>query len=232
MVQVKSNTPIVLRVKFFKKGDLQYVSHLDLVRTMMKVIVRADLPLWYTEGFNPKPKLTFAAPLSIGTESVCEFMDIRVTEKISPEKALESLNRNMASEMQAIEAYYPDTKLTELAWLSYRIEIENEGDLSEIAGKCREVLSRSELKVIKKGKSSETEADIKPLIRSAEISVENERIVIDAVLSADQSKFLNPEYVIKLLRNEAGVLSCPDITKESYTIMRLGAYRSDMSEFR
>ena len=60
MVQV--NTPINLRVKFKKVGALQYVSHLDLVRTMHKIIVRAKLPLWYTEGFNPKPKMVFAAP--------------------------------------------------------------------------------------------------------------------------------------------------------------------------
>ena len=104
MVQVKSNVPIVLRVKFFKKGDLQYVSHLDLVRTMHKVIVRAKLPLWYTEGFNPKPKMVFAAPLSIGTESVCEFMDIRLNEYVDPTEAMNRLNANMTSEMQVTEA--------------------------------------------------------------------------------------------------------------------------------
>ena len=95
MVQV-NNTPITLRVKFCKVGNLQYISHLDLVRTMMKIIVRANLPLWYTEGFNPKPKLTFATPLSIGTESVCEFMDIRLTEKIEPQKAIDALNANIS----------------------------------------------------------------------------------------------------------------------------------------
>ena len=107
MVQV-NNTPITLRVKFCKVGSLQYISHLDLVRTMMKVIVRAKLPLWYTEGFNPKPKLVFAAPLSTGVESVCEFMDIRLTEKMDPKAAIEALNANMTLQMQAIDAYYPE----------------------------------------------------------------------------------------------------------------------------
>ena len=96
-----------MRVKFFKRGKLQYISHLDLVRTMMKIIVRAKLPLWYTEGFNPKPKMVFAAPLSIGTESMTEFMDLRLIERMSEEEALLRLNRNMTDEMQAIEAYYP-----------------------------------------------------------------------------------------------------------------------------
>ena len=80
MVQV-SNSPITVRIKFLKEGGLQYISHLDLVRTMHKIIVRSKLPLWYTEGFNPKPKMVFAAPLSIGTESKTEYMDLRLTEE-------------------------------------------------------------------------------------------------------------------------------------------------------
>ena len=58
MVQV-NNSKITVRIKFKKLGKLQYISHLDMVRTMNKIIVRAKLPLYYTEGFNPKPKMTF-----------------------------------------------------------------------------------------------------------------------------------------------------------------------------
>ena len=93
MVQV-NNTPIVLRLHFKKVGRLQYVSHLDLVRTMHKVIVRAKLPLKYTEGFNPKPKMVFAAPLSIGTESYAEFVDIRLSERMDTDEAKRVLNEN------------------------------------------------------------------------------------------------------------------------------------------
>ena len=119
MVQVNNNTPIVLRVKFKKVGNLQYISHLDLVRTMHKIIVRAKLPLWYTEGFNPKPKMVFAAPLSIGTESVCEYMDLRLTERMDESEVLSRLNKNMTEEMQVLEAYYPTSKLTDLKWPQY-----------------------------------------------------------------------------------------------------------------
>ena len=89
------NTPINLRVKFKKTGNLKYISHLDLVRTMNKIIVRAKLPLWYTEGFNPKPKMVFAAPLSTGVDSLSEFMDLRLTERMDPMLAMEILNKNM-----------------------------------------------------------------------------------------------------------------------------------------
>ena len=99
-------------MKFKKVGSLQYISHLDLVRTMHKIIIRSKLPLWYTEGFNPKPKMIFAAPLSIGTESVCEFMDVRLIDDIPAEEAMARLNSNMTDEMQVIEAYYTEDKLT------------------------------------------------------------------------------------------------------------------------
>ena len=231
MVQVNS-TPITLRVKFCKVGNLQYISHLDLVRTMMKVIVRAKLPLWYTEGFNPKPKLTFAAPLSIGTESLCEFMDIRLTEKIDPKKAIDALNVNMDLQMRAVDAYYPETKMTALRWLAYEISINTNGMDEELASKCRETLEADTLPILKKTKSGEAMVDIKPLVKSADVCFDGERIRINCVLSADSSSFLNPEYIVKVLRERCGILSSGNLLSENYSIMRTNAYREDMSDFR
>ena len=230
MVQV-NNTPITLRVKFFKKGSLQYISHLDLVRTMMKIIVRAKLPLWYTEGFNPKPKIVFAAPLSTGTESICEFMDIRLTEKMPPREALLRLNSNMTDEMQALEAYYPENKLTALRWLEYEMIINTTDGNEALANACREALSSDELPIMKKTKSGEAMVDIKPLVKSFDVSFDG-RIRVNCVLSADSSAFLNPEYIIKVLRDKCGILSSENLMRESYTVLRTNAYNEDLGEFR
>ena len=231
MVQV-NNTPITLRVKFFKTGNLQYISHLDLVRTMMKIIVRAKLPLWYTEGFNPKPKITFAAPLSIGTESMCEFMDIRLTEKISPKTVLERLNANMTAQMQATDAYYPESKMTELRWLAYEIDIETSGADESLAEKCDNALKADTLPVLKKTKSGEAVVDIRGLIHSSEVLFRNGKISISCILSADPSAFLNPEYVVKILREKCGILSSGDLIGERYTIMRTNAYKENLTIFK
>jgi len=198
----------------------------------MKVIVRAKLPLWYTEGFNPKPKLTFAAPLSIGTESVCEFMDIRLTEKIRPEDAINALNANMTLQMQAIEAYYPENKMTALRWLSYEISINTAGADEALAAKCKAALSEDSLPILKKTKSGETTVDIKPLVKSADVKLDGGKIRINCVLSADASAFLNPEYIVKVLKEKCGILSSGDLVAENYSIMRTNAYREDMTEFR
>ena len=230
MVQVNNQTKLFLRFKFRKGGNLQYVSHLDLVRTMHKVIVRAKLPLWYTEGFNPKPKMIFAAPLSIGTESVCEYMDLRMNEYIDPAVAMARINANMTHEMQITEAYYPESKFTDLKWMSYRITIRPADFSDELVERINAALNSDVIEVQKK--NSEDRTNIRPLIKSAIASAEGESVVISAILSADPSAFLNPEYIIKALRESCGILSASDLTTESYDIMREKAYFGDMTEFR
>ena len=231
MVQV-NNEKITMRFKFKKVGSLQYISHLDLVRTMHKVIVRSDLPLWYTEGFNPKPKMAFAAPLSIGTESMCEFMDLRLNERIDPAVAMAKINANMTHEMQISEAYYPTTKFTDLKTFSYTVYIKTNGASESLARECERALSADKIEILKKTKSGEAIVDIRPLIRSASVVFDGEHLRIDANLSADPSAFLNPEHVITVLRNNCGILSDENLANEYYTIMRNNAYDAEMNEFR
>ena len=230
MVQV--NTPIVLRIKFKKVGSLQYISHLDLVRTMHKILVRSKLPLKYTEGFNPKPKMVFAAPLSIGTESLTEYMDVRLSARIDEKMAMKMLNSNMTEEMQALEVYYPETKLTDMKWLSYTILIRTADADSSLAIRCEEALLSDEVSIEKRTKSGEHKTvNIRPLIKCVNAVVDGKDIRINAILSADASSFLNPEFLIKVLKRECGILADECILNEWYSIMREKAYCSDMSEF-
>lgn len=230
---VQEMTPTTVRVKFCKTGNLQYISHLDLVRTMNKVVTRAALPLWYTEGFNPKPKMVFAAPLSIGTESVVEFMDLRLTERADPTEIMDALNRNLTEEMQVSEVYYPQTRLTDLKWLRYDITIDTEGAGAELAAKCELLLSKDSVITEKKGKNGEFRlVDIRPLIHTVKATAEKGTLHIFCILSGDASAFLNPELVVRYLKKEAGILSDPCLVKEGYRILRAGAYREDMTPFR
>ena len=231
MVQVTPEK-LFIRIKFRKTGRLQYISHLDLVRTMNKIVVRSGLPLWYTEGFNPKPKMVFAAPLSIGTESHFEFMDLRLTERVDTDLALDRLNANMTDELVCTEAYYPESPFTALRWLKYEMELVTSGASEELAGKCNEALASEKMEILKKTKSGEAVVDIKPLVHSATARFEDGKIRITAILSADPSSFLNPEYVVKLLRERCNVLSSSDLTSEHYSILRTEGYFSDMTLFR
>ena len=102
--------PRTVRLKFIKVGSLQYISHLDLQRTFNRVIVRACLPIWYTKGFNPHAKLVFSTPLSIGAQSTCEFLDIRIDREMSCETIMERLNAELTEELKIVDAYIPETK--------------------------------------------------------------------------------------------------------------------------
>ncbi len=241
MVQV--NTPINLRVKFTKIGNLQYISHLDLVRTMTRVVIRSGLPLYYTEGFNPIPKLVFAAPLSIGTESLTEFMDIRLTERVDPEWAMSRLNENLSENMCIEKAYYPDSKFTELKWLGYVITIQTGSADRELMERCVSALLFDEVIISKKSKSGEEkQVNIRPLIKSVNgylregtdngYMKKGTLISLNCTFSADPSAFLNPELAVKYLKKKLGILSDPVITNEWYSILRTHAFKADMTEFK
>ena len=119
--------PITVRLKFRKVGSLQYISHLDLQRTFNRVIVRACLPVWYTKGFNPHAKLVFSTPLSVGAQSVYEFLDIRIDREMSPEIIMERMNRELTDELYIVDAYVPKSDFSEIAWASYELEISCKG---------------------------------------------------------------------------------------------------------
>ena len=232
MVQIVNGVPVyTVRIKFSKVGSLQYISHLDLVRTMSKIVVRTDLPLWYTEGFNPKPKMAFAAPLSIGTESKCELMDLRLTERVNEEDIKARFNRNMTAEMQVSDVYYPESSFTDLKWLSYTALIKTRGVCEELARMCNDALNAETVEIVKKTKRGEALTDLRPMIKSASVVADGDELRVSCLLSADPSAYLNPEYVIKVLKEKCGVLSDPDLTNEWYSIMRENAYREDMSAF-
>ncbi len=222
-----------IRIKFCKVGDLQYISHLDLQRTMARILVRAKIPMWYTQGFNPHAKVIFGLPLSVGTESECEYIDLRVDRDIRGEEVKERLNRHMTSEMYVLDAYEPASKFQEIAWARYRISIHSANANAEAAAALQTLYTTSPLTMTKKSKSGEKEVDLIPMIREMHVtSPADGEISIDAVLSAGNTEHLNPELLIKAAREHTALLS-GDPARESYSILRTHVYVADgVTEFK
>ncbi len=225
--------PRSIRLKFCKVGTLQYISHLDLQRTFNRIINRACLPVWYTKGFNPHIKLVFSTPLSVGTQSRCEYLDIRIDREMSCEDIVERLNFEMTDEFHIIDAYVPSSDFSEIRWASYEISITTIGAGEELAKDIQRVLTSAPLAMTKKTKSGEKEVDIIPLIKSvsAEYDKAAKAIKIDAVVSAAVDEYLNPEMIISALRNACGILSGSP-AEEHYSIMRTALLDKDFKEFR
>ncbi len=199
---------------------------------MSKIVVRTKLPLWYTEGFNPKPKMVFAAPLSIGTESLAEYMDLRITERLPEEEIMERFNANVTDEMSAIEVYYPERPMTDLKWMTYTLKIKTNGADAALAERCAEVLAAPSLEVMKKTKKGDNLVNIRPLIKTSSVAFDSGIIQVCATLSSDSSEYLNPEYLIKALKERCGILSDENLLNEGYSILRERAFCADMTEFR
>ena len=104
-----------VRVVFSKTGRAKFISHLDLTRAMTRVVRRAAIPLWYTEGFNRHPYLTFAAPLSLGYEGLRETMDLRLEEEMSMEELVSRLNEALPEGLTALSAAEAVAKAGDLA---------------------------------------------------------------------------------------------------------------------
>ena len=226
-------SPRTVRLKFKKIGTLQYISHLDLQRTFNRVISRACIPVWYTKGFNPHIKLVFSTPLSVGAQSVCEFLDIRIDREMACEEIMARLNRELTEELCIEEAYIPSSDFSEIEWASYRMELHFENISPEWVSVISDTLQTSPVNLIKKTKSGEKEIDIVPMIRSIDVTYDSEKgtIVLDAVLKASSAEYLNPEMLIIALKQKHGIFS-GDLAKEWYTILRMSTLKADLSQFQ
>jgi len=225
--------PVTVRLKFRKTGSLQYISHLDLQRTFNRVIVRSCIPVWYTKGFNPHAKLVFSTPLSVGTQSVCEYLDIRIDRDMSCEEIKDRLNAELTEELCIVDAYIPKSDFSEIGYAAYDFEIHTANASEQLADQINKTLSTSPLTLVKRTKSGEKEIDIIPLIRTAETCFDGEggSVRIKAVLSASSTDFLNPEMIITALKAKCGILS-DDVSEEWYSIVRTAIFKKDMCVFK
>ncbi len=217
--------PMPVRAKFYKVGSLQYISHLDLVRTMTRNLVRSGIPAWYSQGFNPRLKLTFSLPLSIGTQSECEFFDIRLTEEMSLDEIKARINETLTDEMKVTEVYQSDCKFADIAWALYEISMTSNGIADSAADKLSE-LYKNPLVVTKRSKSGDKDVDISPYIDLCGISQEGNTVTMQVLLSADSANYLNPEYLVKAAQSKLGI-TFDDPFSEYYTIMRKEVYLAD-----
>ena len=226
------NVPIRLRFLFRKVGRLRYVSHLELVRTVSKAATRAGIPCWFTQGFNPVPKIVFGTPMSVGMESECEFVEFRLTERIDPSDALARLNQATPEELTFLDAYYPDNKLTDQCFAEYEILVRTDKDAERLAGSFRRLLSDPDLTCRNLTHGKATERVVGKQTADAAVEVTGEHTLrLKMTLGTSQGEFLNPDYVMIALDQETHFLDGSPL-ENTYLIRRLTALDKDKKPFR
>ena len=201
---------------------MRFISHLDMTRFMTRIIRRAKLPVWYTEGFNPHLYMTFALPLSLGFNSDYEVVDIRLIDDEYPiAKICDTLNAVCPPYIHFFDAAEPVKKAGDVASAQFSIEFDDGGELKN---PLNEFLSGNEIKVLKKTKKG----DIKQLDVADKIidfSVcKAENTVLNITLPAGSSENLNPELILTSFFEQFGNYYC-------YVINRKAIFDTDKNLF-
>ncbi len=194
-----------IRLHFSKTFDVRYISHLDLTRVFSRAVRQSRLPFWYTEGFNTHLYLTFSLPLSLGFESICETVDLRLLDDDMPFDALFSINGFLPYGLEIFNCAPPKHKTGEIGFARYIVELD---DLAEgprgVASILRELYSRDSICVAKKTKSGEKTVDIKPMIHSFSVESYGDRCALDVTVSAGSDGSLNPSLIVGELERMMG----------------------------
>ena len=216
-----------LRLRLAKTGRAVYISHLDLMRTMQRAFLRGDMPLKYSEGFNPHAIISFALPLSLGAASECELMDFKLRSYMAPSEIVYRLNRALPEGIEALEVYEWETKFKHLKWLEVEGVFEYETAAPEaILPKMQDFFARDSIVIEKKTKSGLGDMDIAPAIRSLMLDCGEKTITLKATVSA-QEPTMNPENLVLALRQLA-----PELAPDFASFTRKQVYNEDMTLFR
>ena len=204
----------MLRLLFEKTGNAVWMSHLDLMRLFQRAFKRAGLPLTHTQGFNPRPSVSIALPLSVGVESVCELLDFTLDgETVSCEEICQRLNKTLVSGVRVREVYDNGKKLKELAYLDCAVAMEyDEGIPVDAAEKLRKLYTAESLVVPKKGKNGIQDQNIIPLIKSFDIAIAGEKELVLNARICCQNPSLNPMQLVAAIDLHLSELK-PDFAK-------------------
>lgn len=183
----------MLRLLFEKTGNAIYISHLDLMRLFQRAFKRAGLPLTHTHGFNPRPSVSIALPMSVGVESKCELLDFELEgERVPCDEILRRLNEVLVDGVRGLQVYEDGQKIKNIAYLDCTVTLEYEHPIGEEAVQQVEALfRREEVLVEKKSKNGISEQNIIPMIRRLTVEKENDKLLIAARVCC-QNPTLNP----------------------------------------
>lgn len=182
------------RALFEKRGNAVYISHLDLMRLFQRAFKRAGLPLTHTQGYNPRPSVSIALPLSLGVESSCELLDFDLEGKKLPnEEIMTRLNSSLVSGVRVLEIYDESVKIKHLSYLDCVLTLEyDRGIPAGAAAQIRELFSREEVLMEKKSKTGKVvQQNIIPMIRCIELEELGSELKISARVCC-QNPTLNP----------------------------------------
>ncbi len=217
------------RALFEKTGSAVYISHLDLMRLFQRAFKRAGLPLTHTKGYNPRPSVSIALPLSLGISSCCELLDFALEgEGYSNEEILTRLNESLTEGVRVLSVYDGGAKIGNLAYLDCVVTLEYDRPLEpDAVSWIQELFSREEVIVEKKGKNGIQEQNIIPMIRTLTVQQRGDREIDLVTNICCQNPTLNPMQLSAAIEKYL-----PDLAPDFTVCSRVEIYDNKNQVFR
>lgn len=216
-----------VRVWFKKEGTARYISHLDLNRSMLRIIHRAKLPIWYTEGFNQHAFITFALPLSLGFAGMRESMDFKLLDDEMPfEEVKDRLNKCLPQGIVVYDVTEPQMKPGRISYALFNIKLSSpDMSASQLEETVKQLFSMDEIMMDKKSKAGIKEVDLKENICRYDISTIDNCVNINIILPAGSTNNVNPTLITDALKKYFDV-------EVDYDIVRLDIYNENVESFK
>ena len=218
------------RILFEKKGNAVWISHLDLMRLFQRAFKRAGLPLTHTQGFNPRPSVSIALPLSVGVESCCELLDFDLDgDKVANRIVRGKLNDYLLPGIRVIKVYDNGQKIKNLALLDTIVTMEYDAGVpADAVSRLTAFFAREEILVEKKTKTNGIQdQNIIPMIKSLEVVQADEHTIQLKARVCCQNPTLNPMQL-----HGAVVRHLPELAPSFAKCERLELYDNDGNIFR
>ena len=217
------------RALFKKTGNAVYISHLDLMRLFQRAFKRAGLALTHTHGFNPRPSVSIALPLSVGVESCCELLEFALDDQTcTNEQIRHRLNLALVDGIRVLEVYDGGRKYGELSLLSCKIKLNYEHTVPKNAEAAIAALFASNSLILpKKTKSGIQDQDIIPMIEEFSVSTKDSHYVVIDALICCQNPTLNPTQIPLAISTYA-----PEFSPDSCEYERCEIYDAQRTIFR
>ncbi|MCX6003619.1 MAG: TIGR03936 family radical SAM-associated protein [Chloroflexi bacterium] len=193
-----------LRIKFRRAEELKFISHLDIIRLWVRALRRARIPLEYSEGFTPHPRISLAVPLSVGVTADNELMDVFITRAVSPHWFVDAVNRQLPQGMEVLEASpigltVPSLQ-SQIRFVQYQIEVNTEKSIGEIKRALDHLLSLENLPWHHERDTGRRSYDLRALIDDIWlIGCQPLSCTLGMRLRCDESGSGRPEQVISAL---------------------------------
>ena len=193
-----------VRITFSKQGPLRFIGHLDLHRLWERAMRRAGLPIAYSQGFHPQPKISLAAALPLGFSSRGEVLDVRLNEELTVTDISTRLQESLPPDIKIIDVQSVDERLpalqTQVLSAAYNVHLTEAIDGSELTRRVETLMNSESLLRERRGKSY----DLRPLIEMLSVITEaNGKVWLKMTLASREGATGRPEEVLSALGIEA-----------------------------